>query len=45
MLRAFDAFAYDPHALRAHAERFRPERFVARLRALVDETREAALSA
>ena len=37
-IRAFDPARYDPAALRAHAELFRPERFVARLRALVDET-------
>ncbi len=37
-IRAFDATAYAPPALRAHAEQFRPERFVARLRALVAET-------
>ena len=37
-LRAFDPSRYDPRALRAHAETFRPERFVARLRAIVDET-------
>ena len=38
-LRTFDPSAYDPARLRAHAELFRPERFVARLRAIVDETR------
>ncbi len=37
-LRAFDPSRYDPARLRAHAETFRPERFVARLRAIVDET-------
>ena len=37
-IRAFDPARYDPARLRAHAEEFRPERFVARLRAIVDET-------
>jgi glycosyltransferase involved in cell wall biosynthesis len=37
-LRAFDPSAYDPARLRAHAETFRPERFVARLREIVDAT-------
>ena len=38
-IRAFDPDAYDPARLRAHAETFRPERFIARLRAIVDATR------
>ncbi len=38
-LRAFDPSRYEPLVLRAHAEAFAPERFVARLRAIVDETR------
>lgn len=37
-IRAFDPDRYDPRALRGHAEEFRPERFIARLRAIVDET-------
>jgi glycosyltransferase involved in cell wall biosynthesis len=37
-LRAFDAGAYDPRALRAHAETYAPDRFIARLRAIVDAT-------
>ena len=37
-LRRFDPGAFSPERLRAHAETFAPERFVARLRALVDET-------
>ena len=37
-IRAFDPARYDPARLRAHAEEFRPERFVARLRAIVDDT-------
>ena len=37
-LQAFDSSAYDPARLRAHAETFRPERFVARLSAIVDAT-------
>jgi glycosyltransferase involved in cell wall biosynthesis len=34
----FDPARYDPAVLRAHAETYRPERFIARLRAIVDET-------
>ncbi len=37
-LRGFDAGAFDPERLRAHAQTFAPAQFVARLRALVDET-------
>ena len=37
-IRAFDPSRYEPDRLRAHAETFRPERFVARLRAIVAET-------
>jgi glycosyltransferase involved in cell wall biosynthesis len=37
-IRSFDPARYDPRGLRAHAEAFRPERFVARLRAIVAET-------
>jgi glycosyltransferase involved in cell wall biosynthesis len=37
-IRTFDPARYDPARLRAHAEEFRPERFVARLRAIVDDT-------
>jgi glycosyltransferase involved in cell wall biosynthesis len=37
-LRSFDPRAFDPARLRAHAETFAPPRFVARLRAIVDET-------
>jgi len=37
-LRRFDPDDFAPAQLRAHAESFAPERFVARLRALVDET-------
>jgi glycosyltransferase involved in cell wall biosynthesis len=37
-IRAFDPARYDPQRLRAHAEEFRPERFVARLRAIVEAT-------
>lgn len=39
-IAAFDAARYDPAALRAHAETFAPPRFIERLRALVDQTRE-----
>ncbi len=38
-IRRFDPDAYDPARLRAHAETFRPERFIARLRAIVEATR------
>jgi glycosyltransferase involved in cell wall biosynthesis len=38
-IRVFDPHAYDPLRLRAHAEEYRPERFIARLRAIVDATR------
>ncbi len=45
-LRTFDPARYAPSQLRAHAETFRPERFIARLRAIVEDTvasvREAA---
>lgn len=41
-LRAFDPSRYAAAELRAHAERFAPPRFVARLRAIVEETRAAA---
>ncbi len=37
-LRAFDPARFDAARLRAHAETFRPERFVERLRAIVDDT-------
>ena len=37
-IRAFDPARYDPVVLRAHAEQFRPERFLARLRAIVGDT-------
>ena len=37
-IRTFDPTRYDPATLRAHAEEFRPERFRARLRTLVDDT-------
>jgi glycosyltransferase involved in cell wall biosynthesis len=37
-LRTFDPTAYDPTTLRAHAEHFRPERFIERLKTIVDET-------
>ena len=38
VIDAFDPSHYEPQALRAHAEAFRPERFVERLQAIVDET-------
>ncbi len=36
VLRSFDASAYDPQRLRAHAEQFSPERFIATFRGIVD---------
>jgi hypothetical protein len=39
LLSGFDAARYDPSALRAHAERFGPERFKSALRAIVEEVR------
>jgi glycosyltransferase involved in cell wall biosynthesis len=39
VLRRFDGGRYDPLALRKHAERFAPERFVARLREIIAEAR------
>jgi glycosyltransferase involved in cell wall biosynthesis len=41
VLRTFAPTAYDPTTLRAHAERFRPERFIERLKTIVDETLNA----
>jgi len=38
-LRDFDASRYDAGTLRAHAEAFAPERFIERLRAIVDRVR------
>jgi len=35
-LRSFDASRFDAQRLRAHAERFSPERFIAHLRAIVE---------
>jgi len=40
-IAAFDRSRFDPAALRAHAERFAPAQFSARLRAIVDETVQA----
>ncbi len=37
-IRRFEPARYDPLRLRAHAERFSPDRFIERLRAIVDET-------
>jgi glycosyltransferase involved in cell wall biosynthesis len=37
-IRTFDPTRYDPATLRAHAETFRPERFIERLRTIVAET-------
>lgn len=38
VLRGFDPRAYDPRVLRAHAERFSPDAWIARFRAIVEET-------
>ncbi len=43
-LRTFDASRYDARSLRAHAERFSPERFTAALRAIVERVRSKASS-
>ncbi|MDE2481961.1 MAG: glycosyltransferase [bacterium] len=39
VLRTFDGSRFDARRLRTHAEQFSPERFIARLRAIVDEAR------
>lgn len=39
VLRSFDASRYDARHLRAHAEQFSPQRFIERLRAIVESTR------
>jgi len=39
VLRAFDGEKYDAPRLREHAEKFGPDRFIARLRAIVEEAR------
>jgi glycosyltransferase involved in cell wall biosynthesis len=41
VLRTFEERRYDPHELRAHAERFSPASFIERLRAIVEQTRSA----
>jgi glycosyltransferase involved in cell wall biosynthesis len=41
VLSTFDDDRYDPAELRAHAERFAPERFIERLCAIVEQTRAA----
>ena len=41
-LRTFDASRFDPVRLRAHAQRFAPERFVAELRSIVERVRASA---
>lgn len=38
-LRSFDGARYDPERLRAHAQRFAPEAFIDRLRAIVERVR------
>ncbi len=39
LLRSFDASRYDAQKLRAHAAQFGPQRFIERLRAIVESTR------
>lgn len=39
VLRSFDAARYDPQMLRAHAERFAPQTFSRKLRAIVERVR------
>jgi len=39
VLRRFDRRAYEPSALRAHAETFAPQRFMTRLREIVNDVR------
>ncbi len=39
VMETFDARAFDSARLRAHAERFSPEMFIAKLREIVEETR------
>jgi glycosyltransferase involved in cell wall biosynthesis len=39
VLRSFDPSRYDPYGLRAHAEQFSPQRFIERLRAIVESTK------
>jgi glycosyltransferase involved in cell wall biosynthesis len=41
VLSKFDERRYDPMELRRHAERFSPDRFIARLREIVEQTRAA----
>jgi glycosyltransferase involved in cell wall biosynthesis len=39
VMQRFDSRSFDPAALRAHAEKFSPQLFIARLREIVEETR------
>lgn len=41
-LRSFDERRYDPQRLREHAQSFAPDRFIERLRAIVQQARETA---
>jgi glycosyltransferase involved in cell wall biosynthesis len=43
VLRSFDPARFDSQRLRAHAERFAPERFMERLREIVERVRSARL--
>ncbi len=44
VLRNFDERRYDARRLRAHAQTFAPDRFIARLREIVDSVREERLT-
>jgi glycosyltransferase involved in cell wall biosynthesis len=44
-ITAFDRSAYDPQRLRAHAETFAPAQFIAKLRAIVEETSSSRVPA
>jgi glycosyltransferase involved in cell wall biosynthesis len=44
VLRGFDASRFDAQRLRAHAEQFSPERFIERLRAIVDRVHREKLA-
>lgn len=41
VFRTFDERRYDPQRLRVHAETFAPDRFIERLRAIVEQIRQA----
>jgi glycosyltransferase involved in cell wall biosynthesis len=43
VMQTFDSRSYDAATLRAHAQKFSPENFILQLRAIVEQTRAAAL--